>query len=241
MMVQVSSTTTIKPSIPTHQRNRPNLKLSLLDQIYPPVYNSCVIFYTITSSTGTPSLSNTLRKSLSETLVDLYPFAGRVRENSYIDCGDQGACFVEAQADCELSDFFRKPDLDSLRQFVPVPLLNDSGKHHHRAQACNAGNGHGDPILLVQLTSFACGGIAIGVSILHKLGDGMSLISFLKSWSSVTRGNQAIVSPQDFIGACLLPPVDSPPVMKGGTSVDYPGWAPRRFVFHTSKLAFSEG
>ena len=120
MMVQVSSTTTIKPSIPTHQRNRPNLKLSLLDQIYPPVYNSCVIFYTITSSTGTPSLSNTLRKSLSETLVDLYPFAGAV--------------FVKARAGCELSDFLRKSDLDSLRQFVPVPLLNDSGQHHLKAK-----------------------------------------------------------------------------------------------------------
>ena len=58
----------------------------------------------------------------------------------------------------------------------------------------------------------------------------------MQSWASVTRGNRA-VSPPCFVGASLLPPLDSPPVIDFGSTVEFLGWAARRFVFRASKLA----
>ncbi|XP_048232918.1 (13S,14R)-1,13-dihydroxy-N-methylcanadine 13-O-acetyltransferase AT1 [Ricinus communis] len=84
----------IKPSSPTpnHLRHLRHLQLSFLDQIQIPVWMP---------------LCNQLKKSLSKTLTLFYPFAGRVRNNTHIDCNDEGALFVEAQANCRLLDFLR--------------------------------------------------------------------------------------------------------------------------------------
>ncbi|EXB31002.1 Salutaridinol 7-O-acetyltransferase [Morus notabilis] len=62
------------------------------------------------SSTAHLENSNSLQKSLSKTLVHFYPFAGQLKDNTCIECNDEGACFVEAWINCQLSDFLKEPD-----------------------------------------------------------------------------------------------------------------------------------
>lgn len=45
--------------------------------------------------------------------------------------------------------------------------------------------------LLVQLTVFACGGLAIGVKLAHVLADAQSMISFVRNWASI---NQSVTN-----------------------------------------------
>ncbi|KAI8017421.1 Stemmadenine O-acetyltransferase [Camellia lanceoleosa] len=47
--------------------------------------------------------SNQLKKSLADVLTKFYPLAGRVKENLYIECNDEGVLYLEAQFNCQLS------------------------------------------------------------------------------------------------------------------------------------------
>ncbi|KAL5546711.1 hypothetical protein UlMin_006398 [Ulmus minor] len=172
--VEVRSLRIIKPSSPTSHNNR-NLKLSLIDQVMSS-YGSMVLFYPSTSSnTNTDDSSSfevyakskRLEESLSKTLVHFYPLAGRLYHNISIDCNDKGSVFLGGQINCKLLDFLEQPDLNLIHRFIPKP--------NKQATASN-------PILLVQLTGFSCGGIALGVSISHKIADGKSFSSFIQSW-----------------------------------------------------------
>ncbi|KAM7484127.1 hypothetical protein LguiA_000136 [Lonicera macranthoides] len=54
----------------------------------------------------------------------------------------------------------------------------------------------GDLLLAIQVNIFECGGIAIGVCILHKFADAVSLIfMFINCWPATAHGESNIVSP----------------------------------------------
>lgn len=59
-----------------------------------------------------------LQTSLSETLNLLYPFSGRVRDNIYIDCFDEGVPFVEARDLLAMSEFFEHPEIEESNKFI---------------------------------------------------------------------------------------------------------------------------
>ncbi|KAK3026283.1 hypothetical protein RJ639_041232 [Escallonia herrerae] len=112
--VEIISQENIKPSLPTPHHLR-TYKLSLLDQLMPPMYNQFVFFYS--NNRETEDLNNVinerskrLKQLLSETLTRFYPFAGAVKDNLHIDCDDAGVYYVEAHVKDNLSDFLNKPD-----------------------------------------------------------------------------------------------------------------------------------
>jgi hypothetical protein len=45
----------------------------------------------------------------------------------------------------------------------------------------------GVPGVLVQITTFSCGGISVGVKMAHSLADAQTLLRFVHDWASVTR------------------------------------------------------
>ncbi|KAK6261889.1 hypothetical protein QUC31_007705 [Theobroma cacao] len=96
MKVHIISRETIKPSSPTPHHLRTH-KLSLFDQLAPPLYIPILLFYSATSETNPSKKSDLLKDSLSKILTHFYPFAGRVKEGCTIDCNDDGAAYVEAQ------------------------------------------------------------------------------------------------------------------------------------------------
>lgn len=58
----------------------------------------------------------------------------------------------------------------------------------------------------LQITSFNCGGIAIGMCISHRIADHYSLSSFTKYWAAVARRDLPNLIPPLFNSAALFPP-----------------------------------
>ncbi|XP_027152601.1 vinorine synthase-like [Coffea eugenioides] len=222
--VQVISRCTIKPSSPTpdHLQHYP---LSFLDQINPPVFMPLVLFYPsdqnhlITSTPG-PGKLNQLKKSLSEALTRFYPLAGRLIDNTYVDCNDEGIPYVEARASCRLSDFLDNPIPGELNKFLPFDLddVKDIG-------------------MVIQVTLFECGGVAVGVAISHKIADATSLFLFVTSWATISRRDSHETRSPIFESAAIFPPRDVAGYNHALGMVKKDEIVTKRLVFTASKIA----
>ncbi|KAF3457998.1 hypothetical protein FNV43_RR02660 [Rhamnella rubrinervis] len=211
--VQVIQRATIKPSSPT-PHHLSTFKMSLLDQFSPDMYVPLILFYPPNDPNSVlhgldhlltfAEKTQHLKKTLSQTLNKFYPFAGRItsRFASIIECNDDGIEFVEAKIDCSMPKMFERPDTRLLKQLVGVAEPDRE----------EAGIGH---LLLVQATFLQCGGMAIGVSISHKVADAATLLMFLQSWSL----RCCVENDPEFGAASLLPPTDltiysDPPIIQ---------------------------
>ncbi|XP_057779388.1 pelargonidin 3-O-(6-caffeoylglucoside) 5-O-(6-O-malonylglucoside) 4'''-malonyltransferase-like [Salvia miltiorrhiza] len=179
----------IKPHTPTPQ-NLKNYKLSYIDELVDPgEYFAVVLFYESKPEDG----SLQLEESLARILVDFYPLAGRFINNySSIDCCDEGAELVEAEAlDVELIELVAKMELDQLDNLLP---------DQHEAPDI--------PILSIQITRFSCGGAAVAISVSHKIFDGSSLATFVAAWTDATNPDHAkrVICPSFHLPS-LLPSV----------------------------------
>lgn len=185
----------IKPSSGTPHHLR-DFKLSLFDQLAPAMYTPLILFYPTANIIvdQEPLIFQHLRKSLSETLTHFYPLAGRLRSNLYIECNDEGAEFIEARINCSMSETLENPDSKLLRHLLPIDI------------ECKEADM--DFLLLVQATLFRCGGMAIGLSISHKITDASTLTTFVNAWAGMTIGSDRVVLP-GFGAASLFPPLDT--------------------------------
>ena len=165
--IQIVFTDIIKPSSPTPDHLR-HYTLSFIDQIMPQIFMPFVLFYPHDASANLSNeqLHDQLKKSLSEVLTLFYPLAGRVKEKLYVDCNDEGVHYVEAKAECKLSEFLDDLIPDELDKFLPFEL--------------DAVNGLA---IAVQVTFFNCGGMVVGLVFDHKVMDACSFFFFVKSRS----------------------------------------------------------
>ncbi|KAK8511639.1 hypothetical protein V6N13_024267 [Hibiscus sabdariffa] len=114
-------------------------------------YGSVIFFYPPdNASSDTSQKSRSLENSLSQILLHFYPLAGQLTDPVTIECNDERACFVEAKSRCRLKELLANPDPELLKDLVP----STDPKAICSTLAC---------ILLVQLTSFACGGTAVAI------------------------------------------------------------------------------
>ncbi|XP_010532758.1 PREDICTED: protein ECERIFERUM 26-like [Tarenaya hassleriana] len=94
----------------------------------------------------------------------------------YIKCNDCGARFVEAHCDFTVEEWLSEPDRsdDELLVFhKPVgPELAFS------------------PLIYVQMTRFKCGGLSLGLSWAHVLGDPFSLSYTINQWAQTFVGDK---------------------------------------------------
>ncbi|KAH9328817.1 hypothetical protein KI387_000925 [Taxus chinensis] len=174
------------------------LQLSSLDNILRCYVSVLLVYDGVSSVSANPA--KTIREALSKVLVYYYPFAGRLRNKENgdleVECSGEGAVFVEAMADNDLSIL---QDLDeynpSLRQlFFTVPVDTKIEDLH---------------LLSVQVTSFKCGGFVVGISFYHSICDGKGLGQFLIGMSEISRGafkpslepiwNREMVKPGDLM------------------------------------------
>jgi shikimate O-hydroxycinnamoyltransferase len=177
MEVEIISKEYIKPSSPSP----PNLKthkLSFLDQFFPTVYVPIILFYPMNQSTGhsvadiVSQRSQLLKQSLSKTLTRFYPFAGKVKDSTLsIDCNDEGVYYVEARVNCQLVECLNQPNTALFYRFL-------------RGEALGKELTVGDHVAMIQVSTFACGGIAIGVLVAHMIADGTAMSVFLKGWAT---------------------------------------------------------
>ncbi|KAL0397398.1 UNVERIFIED_CONTAM: Stemmadenine O-acetyltransferase [Sesamum calycinum] len=221
----------IKPSSSTPHHLR-NLKLSLLDQLSPPVYVPVIFFYEadqlrgLTTSTDPAQLCRNLKQSLSNTLTLFYPIAGKIDpETVTVCCDDTGVEFIEARANARLRDVVQEPELDRFQKYLPVELL----------EGIYIGEG---TLLMVQINFFECGGVAIGVCMSHLVADASSLVEFMNAWAATCRGENPKSAPEFGVMARYFPAQDlsdsniSPSLLMGNDKL-----VTKRFVFNKEKLA----
>ncbi|WCJ44698.1 HXXXD-type acyl-transferase family protein [Euphorbia peplus] len=226
MEVEIISKEIIKPSLSS---SHPKIfKHSLLDQLIPSRYAPLVLFYPMEKDTSfdLSTRLNLLKSSLSETLMDFYPLAGKIKDDFSVDCNDEGACFVETRVNCTLEEFLTKPDLLLISSFLPCEFVSDESLV-------------GTFATNVQANVFECDGIAVGICISHKLLDGDGLRMFLKRWTSTNKSE-----PPNFVGAdaVSLFPADDLWLRDSANAM----WASflkkgtcktKRFVFNASSIA----
>ncbi|KDP20131.1 hypothetical protein JCGZ_05900 [Jatropha curcas] len=174
MQLEIISKSCISPSSPTPPHLK-TYKISLLDQFLPSGYFHMIIFY---QNSQEPNIiterSLLLKQSLSETLSRFYPLAGKVKDRFSIDCNDEGVFYIEAKSNILLSQYLAQPDLTSLNKLLPNAIREyelSSGSH----------------VALIQETTFACGGFAIGLCFSHNVCDGNGMQMFVKDWATTTR------------------------------------------------------
>ncbi|XP_010051711.1 spermidine hydroxycinnamoyl transferase [Eucalyptus grandis] len=205
MIVRYRDTYTIKPETETWSGYLP---LSELDQIDMISHWYTIYFYKPPSEWlhSADAIFNTLRASLRRVLVPFYPLAGRLERldggRLRLDCNAMGVWLIEAESEGELNDlgdFCPGPDFEQL-----MPSLDYTMPIHEQ------------PLLLVQVTKFRCGGLALSLSISHVVADGLSAAHFYNEWAWLARGEPLNIEPyydrkvlwvgEDPSGARLPPP-----------------------------------
>ncbi|KAH9328539.1 hypothetical protein KI387_000647, partial [Taxus chinensis] len=154
------------------------LQLSSVDNIIRCFTSILLVYDRVSPVSADPA--KTIREALSKVLVYYSPFAGRLRNKENgdleVECSGEGAVFVEAMADNDLSVL---QDLDefnpSLQQLIfTVPMDTNIEDLH---------------LLSVQVTCFRCGGFVMGISFHHSICDGKGFGQFLKGMSEISRGS----------------------------------------------------
>ncbi|XP_020409420.1 BAHD acyltransferase At5g47980-like [Prunus persica] len=230
--VEIIERQTVKPSSPTPHHLR-NYKLSHFDQTALQIYIPLLLFYsnapadaTTNNVMATNERYQHLMQSLTKTLTHFYPLAGRIKGHAVIECNDDGAELVKARVKCSLSEILEHPDTKMLRRFLPI-----------ESESRESVTG---PLLLVQVNSFECGGMAIGVSISHKFADTDTLSTFINCWTATIHDQSNKLMFPKFGAASLfselyLPHPEPPPFQP--TEATKEKWMTRRFVFDASKIA----
>lgn len=195
MEVQILSRKLIKPSSPTPSHLR-TWKLSPIDQLVPQVKPAFVFYYPAhgtSSKVENVERCQRLEKSLPGTLTRFYPLAGTyIKDSHSVECNDQGAEYLEAKVDAQLTQLLSKKD-EIIEEVIHF-----------------AGGKFTSPLITIQTTMFECGGLVIGVRISHTLVDGFTASKFISTWATASREgiNEAILP--CFSLASLLPAKDLP-------------------------------
>ncbi|XP_015162499.1 vinorine synthase-like [Solanum tuberosum] len=164
----------IKPSSPTPHELRDH-KISFIDELIPHSSIPLILFFKKSENLTQSQVCNHLKASLSQTLTQFYPLAGRIKSQYSIDCNDEGAYYQESQVDASLLDIIKNPKSNELVQLTPY---NSNGTLSNFQQ-----------LLAIQVNLFNCGGIALSISISHKIGDASSLCKFIMNWSNASEGS----------------------------------------------------
>ncbi|KAM6574220.1 hypothetical protein CsatA_022547 [Cannabis sativa] len=225
-LISIVSRELIKPSSQTHHLKPYNL--CLIDQLVPKVYYPVNIFYPI-SEPKLFDLSKTLTRmktSLSETLNLYYPFSGRTKNNLYVDDFHKGVPFFETKVKCEMSQFIQN-ETELHNKLVPIQPY------------AKTLNNDVDPPIAFQLNVFPCGGIALGISLNHKIMDGATLSNFLKSWAAFSTGStHKVINPNLFDASTILfPPKETDFINKYSLIMDR--WFIKDGYYTSKKFVFT--
>ncbi|KAJ9141176.1 hypothetical protein P3X46_031745 [Hevea brasiliensis] len=119
-----------------------------------------------------------LKEALKQVLVLYYPVAGRLRKHdngkTEINCNGEGVLFIEAQANSAMVDINDFTPSQQLWQLIPVVEYSNGISSY--------------PLLLLQVTKFACGGVSLGIGWHHILADGVGFTNFMIAWGNIVRG-----------------------------------------------------
>ncbi|XP_047956554.1 fatty alcohol:caffeoyl-CoA acyltransferase-like [Salvia hispanica] len=162
---------------PSQKTPRKSIYLSNIDQILN--YNiPTAHFFKKNPDFPHENVAKKLKIALQKVLVPYDFMAGRIELNLEtgrleVDCNGAGVGFVVASSEFsleEMGDFLVHPNL-GYRQLAVEKLEN-------------LGHDVDQPLCVFQITSFKCGGFAIGMSTNHILLDGMGAKAFMENLAS---------------------------------------------------------
>ncbi|XP_061365005.1 stemmadenine O-acetyltransferase-like [Gastrolobium bilobum] len=225
---EIVSKDTIKPFSPTPNHLR-DFKISLLDQLAPSSnYVPVVLFYTASDvsvlGNDIKMISDKLKSSLSNVLTLYYPFCGILKDNSTVECNDEGVLYIESKVPKELSNILKNPQAHEINELFPFDLYNPEVDHKKPIRN-----------MAVQLNEFSCGGIGLGVCFSHKIADASTMSSFLNAWSAKARGDSNIVAPQ-MEAALLFPPMNIEIDITRGVA-GHKNIVTKRFIFNGKNIS----
>ncbi|KAL2539608.1 HXXXD-type acyl-transferase family protein [Abeliophyllum distichum] len=148
--------------------------------------------------------------------------AGRIHDNSFVDCNDAGVELIETEVHAtNVLDVIKDScNAEKLKQYLPMEP-------------------YGEAVLLaVQINFFSCGGTAIGTCLSHKIADGTSLVTFINAWASTCRGVSDQIVQASFDLAQHFPPKDlsgtslTPNIVLTNEKI-----VTKRFIFDKEKVA----
>ncbi|KAG6648104.1 acyl transferase 5 [Carya illinoinensis] len=203
-----SSKSQVKPS---EQTPSGTLDLSVIDRLPALRCNARTLHV---FSHGGQEASQIIRVALSMALVPYYPLAGRLKESSQgqlqIECSGEGVWFVEASANCSLDAVNYFDDVVSVPYdlLLPDPIPENEGI---------------DPLVQMQVTQFACGGIVIGLTFCHSICDGLGAAQFLNAVGELANGVGHLSTPPVWHRDFFPPP---PEQLKAPASLNLPPLLP---------------
>ncbi|KAF5805403.1 putative omega-hydroxypalmitate O-feruloyl transferase [Helianthus annuus] len=215
LKVIIHETVTILPPQQTEKRS---MFLSNIDQVLN--FNVETVHFFVAHPEFPPeSVAEKLKSALSKALVPYDFLAGRLRLNPEsqrfeFDCNGAGAQFVVGSSEFELGEI---GDL-----VYPNPGFRQLVQKSYDDVAM-----HDRPVCILQLTSFKCGGFALGVATNHATFDGISFKTFLENLASLAAGKPLATVPCNdrYLLAARSPPqiqFDHPELVKIPTGVDLP-------------------
>ncbi|KAI3807884.1 hypothetical protein L1987_23820 [Smallanthus sonchifolius] len=215
LKVIIHDTFTVFPPQETEKRS---MFLSNIDQVLN--FNVETVHFFVANPEFPPELvAEKLKSALSKALVPYDFLAGRLRLNPEsqrfeFDCNGAGAQFVVGSSEFELGEIgdlvYPNP---GFRQLVQKSY--DDVDMHDR------------PLCILQLTSFKCGGFAIGVATNHATFDGISFKTFLENLGSLAADKPLATIPcndRRLLAARSPPQIqfDHPELLKIPTGIDLP-------------------
>ncbi|XP_070048856.1 acyltransferase Pun1-like [Nicotiana tomentosiformis] len=202
-------------------RLKPSMELAVLHIsipiafFYPKVGN-----YAAYKSYEPTLVSQLLEKSLSKTLSFYYPYAGRLKNDSSVDCNDTGVELSNVRVHCSMSEIFKHPYTEAEHVVFPQAKPHDHSK----------GN-----LAIAQVSHFDCGGLAIGACLSHKIGDGYTASNFLYNWGVLSRDISATPSPR-FVGESIYPQCNDPSDVSSIKYEEPTGYLGKRLIFPATKV-----
>nr|CAB3483886.1 unnamed protein product [Digitaria exilis] len=172
--IRPSSPTT--PVTPATNNAAAVVALSSFDKCMPPVPITMLLVFDHPIVNPT----ETIKTSLSRALAHYPPIAGRLI-GDVITCTDDGVTFVAASA--------AKSTLEEAMAVLPQTDLA-IGYPNPRCHG-----GADEPLLLMQVTEFACGGFVVAVTWNHLLADAAGMAQFVHAVGELARGGGISVSP----------------------------------------------
>ncbi|KAL3683121.1 hypothetical protein R1sor_001143 [Riccia sorocarpa] len=173
----------VTPSQPTKPDNE-WLPLSNLDRVVTPTFSSTIHFFEVAEDRSFECVVTDLKQSLAQVLVHFFPLAGRLELSHdglmVLHCNDAGAIFIQASVGLELAELGGPQPMDALSG-LEISRLG-KGPIYMPDQLKSI------PTLVVQVTQFKCGSVAIATNWHHSVADGSAGCHFIKSWSEVATG-----------------------------------------------------
>ncbi|KAK1270843.1 Omega-hydroxypalmitate O-feruloyl transferase [Acorus gramineus] len=183
LKITFKSTSLVHPPPLTLERRR-SMFLSNIDQLFN-FDMETVHFFSAVESFPPSTVCDAIKRALQQLLVPYDFLAGRLRTDPVkgrleVDCNGAGAGFVVASSEMTLEEVgdltYPHPAFKNL-----VPTRSLKGLEDW-------------PLMAIQVTSFKCGGFAVGISNNHATFDGTTFKTFLDNLASLATSSEGTLS-----------------------------------------------